>query len=348
VLFDPAPFYGRLRPAPRDGGFRMEDYWVWCGSVVRADNPGEDGRYHMFASRWPRSLAFSGHWVTNSEIVRASSDTAEGPYRFEEIALPWRHRRYFDGLATHNPSVEKFGGSYYLFHIGITYDFDIPTPERQIYESKYSEHRELYRQAWENKRIGLATSDSVLGPWKRADRPLLEPRPGHWDTLITSNPSAAIREDGFTVLIYKSRRDWNSPFQLGIATAPHPTGPYTRVSDEPIFPFDCEDPFLWWENGRYHVLMKDFKGELCGEADAGACAWSEDGITWHLPSDPRAYSRTIRWDDGTATTHGNFERPSLLIQDGHPTHLFAAISDGPLSHWQSQGTHNVCIPLMPG
>jgi len=338
-------FIDRLLPAPRDGGFRMDDYWVWCASAIKADGPGEDGRYHLFASRWPRALTFSGHWITNSEVVRAVSDTPEGPYRFEEVVLPWRHRRYFDGLVTHNPSIKKFDGTYYLFYTGITYDFDIPTPERQIYEGKYPEHQELYRLAWNNKRIGVATSNSVMGPWQRPDRPLIEPRPGKWDELITSNPSAAIRDDGHTVLIYKSKREGKSPFQLGIATAPHPSGPYTRVSDEPTFPFDCEDPFIWWEEGRYHVIMKDFSGEICGEANAGVYASSEDGITWHLPEKPLAYSRTIRWDDGTTSIHGNFERPNLLIQDGRPTHLFAAISAGPEMHWQSKGTRSVCIPL---
>jgi len=338
------PFIDRLLPAPRDGGFQMEDYWIWCGSVIRA---AEDSRYHMFASRWPRSLSFSPHWATNSEIVRASSDTAEGPYRFDEVVLPWRHRRYFDGLMTHNPAIREFRGVYYLYHIGATYDFDIPTPDRQLSEGKYAEHQELYRLAWNNKRIGLASSDSIFGPWKRGDAPLIEPRPGKWDTLITSNPSICIREDGFTLMIYKSRRSWNDPFQLGIATAPHPTGPFTRVSDDPTFPFDCEDPSLWWEDGRYHVIMKDFSGQICGEPDAGAYAWSEDGVQWHLPEDSRAYSRTVRWDDGTTSTHGNLERPSLLMENGHSTHLFAAISAGPEKHWQSTGTRNICIPLRP-
>lgn len=340
-----ARFIDRIKPAPRDGGFQMDDFWVWCGSVIKADNPGEDARFHMFASRWPKSLSFSPHWVTNSEIVRASSDTPEGPYRFEEVALPWRHRKYFDGLMTHNPVIRKFEGVYYLYYIGVTYDFDIPTPERQIREGKYPEHAELFRMAWVNKRIGLATSDSVTGPWKRLDKPLIEPRPGKWDSLITSNPSISIREDGHTVMIYKSRRSWNDPFQLGIATAPHPRGPFIRVSDDPTFPFDCEDPSIWWEDGRYHVIMKDFSGAICGEANAGAYAWSEDGIHWNLPKDPKAYSRTIRWDDGTETTHGNLERPSLLVQNGHATHLFAAISDGPEMHWQSKHTRNICLPL---
>ncbi len=42
----------RMLPAPRNGGFRMEGYWVWCGSAIK----GEDNRYHLFASRWPKTL----------------------------------------------------------------------------------------------------------------------------------------------------------------------------------------------------------------------------------------------------------------------------------------------------
>ena len=36
-----------MLPAPPDGGFRMDGFWIWCGFVIR----GEDGKYHMFAFR---------------------------------------------------------------------------------------------------------------------------------------------------------------------------------------------------------------------------------------------------------------------------------------------------------
>ncbi len=52
------PFKDRLLSAPVGGGFAMDGYWIWCGSVVR----GEDERYHMFASRWPQALPFNIHW----------------------------------------------------------------------------------------------------------------------------------------------------------------------------------------------------------------------------------------------------------------------------------------------
>jgi hypothetical protein len=30
-------FRERLLPAPMDGGFRMDGYWVWCGSVIKGE-----------------------------------------------------------------------------------------------------------------------------------------------------------------------------------------------------------------------------------------------------------------------------------------------------------------------
>jgi hypothetical protein len=335
-------FSDRLVPAPKNGGFRMDDYWVWCGSVVRS----EDVRYHMFASRWPKALPMSPHWLFNSEIVRASSDTPEGPYQFEEVVFERRGPGWWDGMNTHNPSIKRWGDTYYLYYFGATYDGPIPGPGDAIPHERYVE-------TWNRKRIGLATSKSVFGPWTRPENPLLEPRPGHWDATATTNPSAAILEDGTTYMIYKSRAGDGATLQLGVAIAPHPEGPYRRLSDQPIFQFDnpdwhVEDPYLWHEGGLFHVIMKDdFKndsGGITGEWGAGVYATSKDCLTWTLHGN--AYSRRVQWDDGTETVQANLERPNLLIVDGHPTHLFCATGDGP-QPWHFDNTWNVCFPLKP-
>ncbi|HEX3086046.1 MAG TPA: GDSL-type esterase/lipase family protein, partial [Pyrinomonadaceae bacterium] len=44
---DGEDFQSRLLPAPLNGGLRLDGFWVWCGSVIK----GDDGKYHMFASR---------------------------------------------------------------------------------------------------------------------------------------------------------------------------------------------------------------------------------------------------------------------------------------------------------
>ena len=63
----------RMLPAPRNGGFAMDDYWVWCGSAIQ----GEDSRYHMFAARWPKNLPFFNGYLTTFGAPAASGETAE-------------------------------------------------------------------------------------------------------------------------------------------------------------------------------------------------------------------------------------------------------------------------------
>ena len=174
------PFSGRLEPAVLGGGFELPDYWVWCGAPIR----DEDGLYHLFASRVPKELVFHPGWLYCSEIVRAEADTAAGPYRFAEVVLPARGSEFFDARCTHNPHIRKVGDTYLLLYMGTTYDGPTPTPERQEVRSSARSHA-----TWARKRIGLATSTSVHGPWKRLVEPLLEPRPGGWDAIATTNPS---------------------------------------------------------------------------------------------------------------------------------------------------------------
>ena len=99
----PISFQDRLLPAPVDGGFRNPGYWVWCGTVVK----GTDGKYHHYASRWPRGLPFGPHWLTNSEVVHSVPATPEGPYQFVDVALPPRGAEYWDGQMTNNPVARR-------------------------------------------------------------------------------------------------------------------------------------------------------------------------------------------------------------------------------------------------
>ena len=175
-------FADRILPAPVNGGFRMDGYWVWCGSVIR----GEDQRYHMFASRWPKSVPFGPHWCTNSEVVRASADKPEGPYRFEEIVLPPRGAEFWDGRMTHNPTIHRWRDNFLLFYIGTTYKGDTPSATENRVASQT-----LWHEARANQRIGLAVSKSnSTAPWKRMPDPILQPRPGKWDALMTTKPRA--------------------------------------------------------------------------------------------------------------------------------------------------------------
>lgn len=334
----PNPFQGALGPAPVDGSFKMENYIVWGASPIRHD----DGRYYLFASRWLKKLGMR-NWVVNSEIVLASSDHPEGPYRFEKVVLPSRGPGFWDGMMTHNPTIHRHGNKYILFYVGTTYDFPRPTT---------TVSREIYERVWNGKRIGVAVADSPFGPWKRADQPILEPRPGEWDGAITSNPAPVVHEDGSVLLIYKSApvpypaRNQNRALHLGVAAASHYLGPYQRLKSGRRIEIrgaeeaHVEDPYIWRTGERYHMVAKVFSDTITGEREAGFYAFSKDGVAWSLPAEAKAYSRTVAFADGTERTQTKLERPQVLVQSGKPTHIFFATAD---PEWAN--IYNLVIPL---
>lgn len=328
---------------PAGSGYGEDDAWIWCGSVIR----GEDGRYHMFASRWENSVGFD-HWATNSTIVRAVSDTPFGPYVFRETIAPCGPAGSWDEKAAHNPTIRRHGGRYHLFYTGTTYagarpGADDPAP----WGSPRS------REAWHGKRIGLLTADTLEGPWRRAPEPLLDVRPGRWDSVISSNAAPWIEEDGRAILVYKStdagfRDDGNFDLRLalGVAGADCPGGPYRRLREDPIlsetYPgIDLEDPYLWRQGNRYYLLAKDFPGSIAGEPRAMALLSSEDGIRWEAAG--TGLSRTLRFEEGGERSFHLLERPQLLFEDGRCVAVcLAAAEDQP---FRLRRTRNYVVPL---
>lgn len=338
-------------PAPVGGGFAMDGYWVWCGSVLR----GEDGNYHMFASRWSKSLPFHPGWAVASEIVRAVSPTPEGPYRFAEVVLTARGAGWWDGRSVHNPVIQKCGDTCILFYMGSTHPFPDPPEDGSLCHDSYE-----WLCARAHKRIGIATAKSVFGPWTRPDVPSFEVRPGHFDDFLVSNPAPCVNEDGSCLLIYKTRT-WKKPpytgctgnemcsgMKLGAAWADHWAGPYRRLTDQPLFADDgiLEDPFIWKTDTGYAMIAKDWNGHYTGDVGSAVYAKSPDGIRWEVASRP-AFSREILWSDGQTRRMGNLDRPFLLFdEDGSATHLFAATNDGSEAGFKTMTrSWNLCIPL---
>jgi hypothetical protein len=336
ILFKYVPFARRLLPAPVGGGFAMDGYWVWCGSAIR----GDDGRYHLFAARWPMEMKFLPGYQSYSEIVRAASETAEGPYRFEEVVLADRGSGFWDGRMTHNPVITRRGDEYLLFYIGATFEGPKPTAD-ELRDGP--DFWPWYRSI----RIGMARSRSVLGPWRRPDRPFLVPIPGGWDAHVVTNPSPCVTQDGRLFLYYRS---WIKDLgcRLGLAIFDSPDGPCVWRSQRPLFDapgLTIEDPCVFQTGGHFEMVAKDLNGRTVGEFHAGAHFLSTDGIQWDLAAEKKAYSREVLWSDGHVRRMGSFERPQVLLEDGVPAYLFAAVADGP-GQWQDMTrSWNAVIPL---
>ncbi|MCJ8165741.1 glycoside hydrolase family protein [Pontibacter sp. E15-1] len=336
----------RLGVAPVGGGLEMEEYWVWGSSVIK----GEDGKYHMYASRWPKYLKFHPGWMVASEIVHAISDTPEGPYEFSDVALGARGAQYWDGRSCHNPKIVKHKDTYILYYMGSTHPFEElteKTADQLTLSSKW-----CIAGRW-GKRVGIATSKSPNGPWKRLDAPILDVKPNSFYSFLTSNPSPLMKEDGSVVLLFKGRSYREDGLThtdqfIGVATAPSYDGKYTVVEDEPLFSSEkfgeVEDPHLWSDDKGFHMVAKDMTGAI-GNFHGGILAHSTDGIEWVLDKNPIAYTRTVTWDDGKTIQQGQLERPFVLVENGKPTHMFFATMDGPGGFGNGTKTWNMVIPL---
>jgi len=327
-----------IQPVPESAILEMDHWYVWGGSAVR----DEEGKYHLLFSRWPKKTGMEG-WVTHSEIARAISKSPLGPYKFQGVALPARGKNYWDGDVTHNPTVKRFGDKYYLYYNG-NREFDYKDKVSEKKYSKWWRHRN-------NQRVGVAVADQPNGPWERFDEPLIEVGPWDWNGLITTNPSVAKHENGTFLLVYKTvaeAPEEDMPFggkvTHGVAKSDHPTGPFKK-HPEPVFThptakFPAEDPCVFFLKDRYWGILKDQEGYFVkSDTQQLVLFESSNGTEWKLAKHPLVTKPKIRWKNGKVQNVSRLERPQLLIENGIPQVLFAAVHPG------KGKTFNVHIPL---
>lgn len=126
-----------LLPAPKLGGFAMDNYFLWCSSVIKVGDT-----YHLFASRWPAQYGMDG-WSKYSECVRATSTNLCGPYQFQEVVLQKRPDNW-DKSRVHNVKIVKAGDKFVIYYINSA------------------------------NQTGYAVADAVTGPWTRSDQPVMK------------------------------------------------------------------------------------------------------------------------------------------------------------------------------
>ncbi|MBC8008667.1 MAG: glycoside hydrolase family protein [Burkholderiales bacterium] len=288
---------------PIDSLHRFSDpgWHVWCGSVQALP----EGGYTLFYSRWPVARGFDA-WVDRSEIARAEGPTPWGPFaHVETVFTREENSPAWDAHNFHNVTVRAYGGRYYLYYTG------------NYGDGEWWDHRN-------HQRIGVASADSLRGPWKRLPRPIIDVSAGSWDDLCVANPSITDTTDGRYLMVYKGVSDGPRPFGSrvlhGMAFAQKPDGPFAKTG-EPCFQipgvkFAFEDPFLWREGARYRCLMKDMNGVPGSRKCATLLFESDDGVNWapdrfRLVATPHLRHAA---SDGTANVEEveRLERPSYF------------------------------------
>jgi len=306
--------------------FADPDYFQWGGSCIL----GEDGKYHLFYSRWKRDNPRGMYgWLYESEIAHAVSQHPEGPYTYKDTVLkgfgsPQPNR--WDACNAHNPNITymkdpKTGkNKYYLYYIATRDDNNMKT------------------DWWDhiiNQRIGVAVSDSLNGPWTRHPQPVITPPTGPLHYYLV-NPGVCQLPNGKYLMVLKGRREGKGkqpvgPVLHGWALSDSPTGPF-KAKDTLLFPasYSAEDPCVWVQDGWIMAAVKDWHGQISGTRGISFVRGKMDfkgDIAWQIPENASIAGREIRWSDGKKTHLNATERPFILLDaSGKPSHLFMAAS----------------------
>jgi hypothetical protein len=320
-------FCRMLRPVGRI--FDDEGWNVWGSWPI----DGPDGNVHVFLNRWPGKHR---DVYVSSEIVHARAARPEGPYRILGTALAARKGDYWDSGAVLDPCGVKTENGYAMIYIG-THSrdelIDSPAMRKKISAAESNpEHPEVPVR---NMRIGLATAESLDGPWKRvSDTPLIDisPNKDDWDGYFVTSPFLFAHPDGRFWLYYKGRNPrTDNRRKYGLAIADSIEGPYRKHPENPIIDFEespkgVEDAFVYVEDGTFHMLLHAMGAItcVCGRPAVGLHLESRDGIHWENPS--LAYKHNFEYFKDEK--YERLEEPMCLMRKGRPAYLYLASSGG--------------------
>ncbi len=310
-------FKDRLQPLAEENIFKSDVYFNWCSSIIK----GDDGRYHLFYSRWPKEYTFLS-WLTHSEIARAVSDSPAGPWEYKETVMQSRGKGHWDAITIHNPKIKKFDGKYYLYYVSTNMGDRDYTEEELIETARVGYSHPNWREYLRpNQRTGVAVAESIDGPWIRMDQPLIEPS-GPIITL-TVNPAISKGGDGRYYLIVKGDKpDTQFTRNQVVAISDTPAGPFEMQPGAVIDYMDTEDMSVWFDAGRGR-----FYGVFHAHHFTGMIT-STDGIDWQKATEYAIQHKRIPLLDGSEVIPNRMERPFVYQEDGEPKVLSLAVREG--------------------
>jgi hypothetical protein len=282
-------------------------YLYWDGQIIA----GKDGTFHMFMSTWADSAGFNPGW-TNSESYHATSNSVLGPYTRKDYV--WSSGSHHG----HNTSAVELPDGTYAVIVSEVVPFTI------------------------------YTSSSLDGPWTacpNSSGELIQTNglsncgDGHLDSNVSLFP----RSDGKFEIVQRHGIIAIANTVCGPYTVQKPTWTYpaanTPTCDTSVYPKRTsipevsnptftweEDPHIWLSGGTYHIIYSG-SGDRVGwhvYSSDGLTNWKDGGYAWS----PRDYQKIFCYEGGTTCNQWyKMERPGVVLENGHPTHITWAVSD---------------------
>jgi hypothetical protein len=302
------------------------DYYYWDGEIIKAT----DGKYHLFMSTWGGSAGFNPGW-TGSDAYHAVSDMGPlGPYQRQGYV--YTNNGSHKG---HNVSALELPDGSYAVVVSETVPFTI------------------YK------------SSSLDGPWTGCQAAIQSNGINYGsDSNFASNVSLVARHDGKYEIVQRHGLIGIADTLCGPYALQKPTWAYpaaNRPSIDSIYPkrtsipgvtnptFDWEeDPHIWRSGGVYHVLYSG-SGDRVGYhvySSDGINDWTDNGLAFT----PRQYQDIFCYEGGTTCSQWyKMERPGVLLEDGHPTHVTWAVADvdkdNQIPAGSNHGSKVVVVPM---
>jgi len=295
--------------------FGDKNWEQWGCGVIK----GEDDKYHMFYARWPKKLGHNA-WLTHSEIAHAVAEKPEGPYTYVDTALSCNGGDW-DQITAHNPKIKHFDGKYYLYYIS-THDSGMNASEDKL--QKAHSDKGYWKILRFNQRSGVAVSDSLNGPWKRCEKPIIEPS-GPIANL-TVNPTVTKGSDGkYWMMIKGDKPGSGRQRNQAIAISDVPVGPFVLQPKPAIDGFDTEDADLWYDKNR-----KRFYALFHMHKNIGLIT-SPDGLNWTKAKSFKVTPNKtlINAETGKQRRIKRVERPFVLLDENdEPMMIFVTALQG--------------------
>ena len=287
------------------------DYYYWDGQIIKA----QDGKYHMFMSTFSGDTNFGTGWLNSDAYHAISQSNVLGPYQRQDYV--YSNNGSHKG---HNVSaVELPDGSYAVVVSEI-----VP--------------------------LTIYKSNSLDGPWTGCSPT---------SQIGASNISLIPRHDNKFEIVERNGTIAISDTLCGTYVKQHPTCGYTQNMTDSIYPKRTstpgvsnpnytyqEDPHIWRSGGVYHVIYSG-SGDRVGwhVYSADGLNWKDNGYAWS----PRDYQKIFCYEGTTTCTQWyKMERPGVVLEGGHPTHITWAVSDVDKDNMVLPGTnHGTKIVVVP-
>lgn len=276
---------------PRDPNNGLEDQTLenWCywdGSIVKDD----DGRYHMYASRWSQTLSHSKGWHVGTAGTHAVSDNLWGPY--QDLGLMWPEWK--DGFGHNIVGLRMHDGRYAVINSevvpGQVFVSDGPNGPFELLGDLKLDANGFY-PGWGryNELDDGAVRAGVVGHLSNV---MILLRPDNRYMMVARHCVPMISDDGIL-------------------------GPYKMYSDKAwrgvdgIPQFKMEDPTVWYSDGLYHIVVNHHGTDTTYHltSEDGLHNWKNRGLAFHKEMG------IFRHKDGTREDWATVQRPTVFTED---------------------------------